>query len=400
MTDPNLTAPKRPQELTTHGDTRVDPWFWLRDVNDPETLEYLRSENTHTEAVMAPEEVLQNRLFEEMRGRIKEDDSTVPEKEGDYYYYTRFEEGKQYPIHCRKRLSLDAPEEILIDVNELAKDKDYCRVGRWENSPDHRWLAYSVDADGSEQYTIVIKNLETDELLGEAIPNSYYSLEWANDSRAIYYDVLDENHRPVKIFKHRLGDDPSADEMVYEDTDERFFVHVLKSPSKRFIFVSSSGNNMSEWHFMEADDPSSGLTLIQPRRENFEYDVADHDERFLIRNNGDGARDFKVSETMILAPASENWQDLVPHVLGRPIGGMGVFQDYLVLSYRANGATGKSVSTWQNGENPSRRPCIHSGFRCTLLPSSRNWLGVFAPWPTGWLKEWLPRSWPAWRKLT
>ena len=337
MTDSTPTAPQRPKALTTHGDTRFDPWFWLRDVNDPETLEYLRSENAHTEAVMGAEEELQKRLFEEMRGRIKEDDSTVPEKEGDYYYYTRFEEGRQYPIHCRKRLSLDAPEEILIDVNELAKDKDYCRVGRWENSPDHRWLAYSVDFDGSEQYTIVIKNLETDELLGEAISNSYYALEWANDSRTIYYDVLDENHRPVKIFKHRLGDNPSADEMVYEDTDERFFVHVLKSASKRFIFVSSSGNNMSEWHFMEADDPSSGLTLIQPRHEDFEYDVADNGERFLIRSNGDGARDFKVSETLISAPASENWKDLVPHVLGRPIGGMGVFQDYLVISYRANG---------------------------------------------------------------
>ena len=337
MSEPTPTAPQRPRELTTHGDTRVDPWFWLRDVDDAETLEYLRSENAHTAAVMAPEEDLQKRLFEEMRGRIKEDDSTVPEKDGDYYYYTRFEEGKQYPIHCRKHLSLDAPEEILIDVNELAKDKDYCRVGRWENSPDHRWLAYSVDTDGSEQYTIVIKDLETGEHLSEAIPNSYYSLEWDNGSRTIFYDVLDENHRPVKIFKHRLGDDPSADELVYEEMDERFFVQVHRSASKRFIFVSSSGNNMSEWRFMEGGDPSSGLTLIQPRHKDFEYDVADHGDRFLIRSNADGARDFKVSETPISAPGLENWKDLVPHVLGRPISGIGVFQDYLVLLYRAKG---------------------------------------------------------------
>ena len=337
MTDPAPTAPQRPQELTTHGETRSDPWFWLRDVSDPETLEYLRAENAHTEAVMASEEPLQQSLYEEMRGRIKEDDSTVPQKEGDYYYYTRFEEGKQYPIHCRKHLSLDAPEQILIDVNELAKDKDYCRVGRWENSPDHRWLAYSVDTDGSEQYTIVIKDLETGDLLGEAITNSYYSLEWANDSQTIFYDVLDENHRPVKILKHSLGEDPSADETVYEETDERFFVHVLKSSSKRFIFVASSGNNMSEWHFMDAGDPGGALTLIQERHADFEYDVEDHGERFLIRNNGDGARDFKVSETPISAPGAKNWRDLFPHVLGRPIGGMGVFQDYLVLSYRANG---------------------------------------------------------------
>ena len=337
MTVPTPTAPQRPKELTTHGDTRVDPWFWLRDVDDPETLEYLRSENAHTEAVMAPEEELQNRLFREMRGRIKEDDSTVPEKEGDYYYYTRFEEGKQYPVHCRKRLSLDALEEILLDVNELARDKDYCRVGRWENSPDHKWLAYSVDDDGSEIYTIYIKNLETDEPLAETIPNSYYSLAWANDSRTIFYDVLDQNHRPVKIFKHRLGDDPSVDELVFEEMDERFFIHVLKSASRRFIFVAAAGNNMSEWHFMEADGSGSGLTLIQPRHQDFEYDVADHGERFLIRNNGDGAKDFKVSETLISAPSRENWRDLVPHILGRPIGGIAVFQDYIVLSYRTKG---------------------------------------------------------------
>ena len=330
-------APKRPKEITTHGQIRIDPWFWLREVDDPETIEYLRAENAYTTAVMAPEEGLQERLYQEMRGRIKEDDSTVPEKEGEYYYYTRFEEGQQYPVHCRKHLSLDGPEEVLIDVNELAKDLDYFRVGNWENSPDHRWLAYSIDTDGSEKYTIVIKDLLTGELLDEAIPGSYYSLEWGNDSQTIYYDVLDENHRPVKIFKHHLGDEPSRDELVYEESDPRFFVGVMKSASKRFIFVTSAGNNMSEWRFLEADIPDSELTLVQPRRQDFEYDVDHHGERFLIRNNGDGARDFKVSETPVSAPGSDNWEDFVPHVLGRPIAGFGVSQDYFVLYYRADG---------------------------------------------------------------
>ena len=337
MDNPIPIAPKRPKNITTHGEARNDPWFWLRDVDDPETMGYLRAENAYTEAAMAPEEALQERLYQEMRGRIKEDDSTVPEKEGDYYYYTRFEEGLQYPIHCRKHLSLVAPEEVLIDVNELAKGLDYCRVGNWENSPDHRWLAYSVDTDGSEIYTIVIKNLESGELLDESISGSYYSLEWANDSQTIYYDVLDENHRPVKIFKHHLGDDQSKDGLVYEEKDPRFFVGVMKSASKRFIFVTSAGNNMSEWHFTEANFPESELTLVQPRQENFEYDVDHHGERFLIRNNGDGARDFKVSETPVSAPGSENWKDFVPHLLGRPIAGFGVSQDYFVLYYRANG---------------------------------------------------------------
>ena len=161
MDNPIPIAPKRPKKITTHGETRIDPWFWLRDVDDPETMEYLRAENAYAEAAMTPEEELQERLYQEMRGRIKEDDSTVPEKEGDYYYYTRFEEGRQYPIHCRKHLSLVGLEEVLIDVNELAKDLDYCRVGNWENSPDHKWLAYSIDNDGSEKYTSVIKDLES-----------------------------------------------------------------------------------------------------------------------------------------------------------------------------------------------------------------------------------------------
>ena len=350
MTEPTPSAPKRPKEITTHGDTRIDPWFWLRDVEDPATLEYLRAENAHTEAVMAPEEELQERLFLEMRARIKEDDSTVPEKEREYYYYTRFEEGKQYPIHCRKRGSPDGPEEILINVNELAEGKDYTRVGSWENSPDHKWLAYSVDSDGSEQYTIVIKNLETGELLDEAIPNSYYSLEWANDNRTIFYDVLDENHRPVKIFRHHLGEDPSKDELVYEEKDERFFVGVAKSSSQRFIFVASSGNNMSEWYFMDGNDPSSELTLVEPRRPDFEYDIDHHGERFLIRNNGDGARDFKVSETPVSAPGFANWRDFVPHVLGRPIGGFGLSQDYFVLYYRTNGLPQVQMRNLASGE--------------------------------------------------
>ncbi|MBC8279556.1 MAG: S9 family peptidase, partial [Chloroflexi bacterium] len=255
----------------------------------------------------------------------------------DYYYYTRFEECNQYPIFGRKHLSLDAPEEVLLNVNELAKDLDYCRVGSLENSPDHKLLAYSMDSDGSEKYTIYIKNLETGELLSEAIAGSYYSLEWANDNQTLFYDVLDENHRPMQVFKHRLGDDSSLDELVYEEADERFFVGVFKSTSKRFVYIGASGNNMSEWRFLDADNPGSALTLIEPRREDFEYDVADHGDRFLIRNNEKGAKDFKVSAAPITAPAAENWQDLVTHELGRPIEGITVVQDYLILSLRYSG---------------------------------------------------------------
>ena len=337
MNNQTPSAPKRPQEFSNHGDVRNDPWFWLRDIDDPQTIEYLESENAYTEAIMEPENDLREKLFEEMRGRIKEDDSTVPQKDGDYYYYTRFEDGSQYPIFVRKHLSLDAQEEVILNVNELAADLDYCRVGSLENSPDHKLLAYSMDSDGSEKYTIYIKDLETGKLLTDAISGSYYSLEWANDNQTLFYDVLDENHRPVKVFRHSLGDDPSLDELVYEEMDERFFVGVFKSSSKRFIYIGASGNNMSEWRFQDADVPKSTLTLIEPRRDNFEYDVADHGDRFLIRNNGEGNKDFKVSETPIAAPSSANWKVLVDHELGRPIEGITVVQDYLILSLRYNG---------------------------------------------------------------
>ena len=338
-------APQRPKELTTDGDVRVDPWFWLRDIDDPAVTEYLQAENAYTAAVMQPTDKLENDLYEEMRGRIKEDDATVPEKEGDYYYYVRFEEGAQYPIHCRKHLTLDAPEEIILDVNELAEGQDYLQVGVLENSPDHQWLAYSLDTDGSEKFVIHFKDLATGEHLPETIPNSYYSLEWANDSRTVFYDVLDENHRPVKILQHRLGQAPSTDKLVYRETDERFFVDLGKSLSRRFIYVVASGNNMSEWRFLDANRPDGQLTLVEPRRPDFEYDVVDHDDRFLVRHNGDGAKDFKVAKTPVSAPGKANWQDFITHEPGRPILSVHAFQDYLAVTFRRNGLPQLQVMT-------------------------------------------------------
>ena len=331
------SAPKRRQELKLHDDTRIDPWFWLKSVDDPETIAYLEAENAHTDAVMRPTEALQETLYQEMRGRIKEDDSTVPEKEGAYYYYTRYQEGGQYPIFCRKHQTLEADEEVLLDANVLAQDQDYLRVGALENSPDHRWLAYSLDTDGSEQFTIQVKDLESGQLLPDTIPNTYYSLVWANDNQTFFYSVLDEHHRPVKIYRHHLGDDSAQDQLVYQEQDERFFVGVGKSQSQRFIYIVTGGNNMSEWYFLDADQPDAQLTLIEPRQTDFEYDVVDHGDRFLIRHNGDGAKDFKVSATPITAPGKEHWTDFIGHQPGRPIMGLHAFQDYLVIEQRSEG---------------------------------------------------------------
>jgi oligopeptidase B len=350
MEIPAPKAPKRLQELKIHGDTRVDPWFWLRVAEDPATMDYLKAENAYTEAMMKPAEGLQQALYDEMRARIKEDDSSVPEPEGNYYYYTRFEEGGQYPIYCRKYGTLDAEEEILLNVNQLAEGKDYLRVGVFKNSPAHQWLAYSLDADGSEQYRIYVKNLETGELLDETIPNSYYSLEWANDSRTFFHDVLDQYHRPVKVLRHLLGHDPSTDTLVYQERDQRFFIGLHKSASKRFIYLAAGGNNMSEWYFLDADHSDGPLTLIEPRREDFEYDVVDHSQRFLVRNNGDGARDFKVSEAPIAAPSKENWRDVIPHEPGRPILQLYAFKEHLAISYRTSGLPQVQIMELSTGE--------------------------------------------------
>ena len=343
-------APRRSHTVTVHGDARIDPWHWLREQDDPATMAYLRAENAHTEALLAPLGALQTRLYDEIRGRIKEDDSTVPEKEGDYYYYVRYEEGGQYPIYCRRHGAPDGPETALLDVNQLAEGRDYTRVGLFENSPDHRLAAYGVDFDGSEQFTIHVLDLATGETLPDAIPNTYYSLEWANDNRTFYYSVLDEHHRPVSIYRHTLGDDPAEDELVYHEEDPRFFVGLGKSTSGRFIYVVAGGNNMSEWRFLDANDPTAALTLIEPRAADFEYDVADHGERFFIRHNGGGARDFMLATAPIATPGWANWTEFMAHEPGRPLRDVAAYREHLAVACRRDGLPQVMVLRLSDGD--------------------------------------------------
>ena len=330
-------APRRPHTITTHGDSRADPWYWLRDQDDPATLDYLRAENAHTEAFLAPLAPLQEAIYAEIRGRIKEDDNTVPEKEGDFYYYVRFEEGGQYPIYCRRSGSEEGPETILLDVNKLAEDREYTRVGVFENSPDHRLVAFGVDFDGSEQFTIQVLDLETGETLPDTIPNTYYSLEWASDSRTFYYSVLDEHHRPVSVYRHTLGSDPAVDELVYQEQDPRFFVGVGKSNSGRFIYLAAGGNNMTEWRFLDAADPDAEPILVEPRAPDFEYDLVDHGDLFFIRHNGRGCKDFALATTPISSPGWDSWTEFMAHEPGRPLLGIDAYRDHLVVACRSGG---------------------------------------------------------------
>ena len=344
------SASQRRHTVTIHGDERVDPWFWLRDQDDPETLEYLRAENAYTEAYLEPLTELQERLYAEIRGRIKENDNTVPEKDGDFYYYVRFEEGGQYPIYCRRQGSDEGPETVLLDVNLLAEGQDYTRVGAFRNSPNHQLAAYGVDFDGSEQFTIRVLDLSTGETLPDAISGTYYSIEWANDNQTFYYSVLDEHHRPVSIYRHTLGDDAANDRLVYHEDDSRFFVGIGKSTSDRFIYVVAGGNNMTEWRFVDANDPSGELTLIEPRATDFEYDVEDHEDRFFIRHNGDGARDFKLATAPVSTPGRVNWTEFMPHEPGRPLMDLGAYRDHLVVACRRDGLPQVMVMRLSDGD--------------------------------------------------
>jgi oligopeptidase B len=341
---------KREHQISLHGSTWADEWFWLRERDDPETIPYIEAENAYTQEMLKDVEGTREELYREMRGRIKERDENVPVKDGPFYYYTRFEEGGQYPIYCRKRLSLEAEEEIILDVNALAEGLDYLQIGVCRNSPDHRFLVYSTDADGAEEYVLHIKDMESGRVLDEKIEQTYYSLAWSGDSCTFFYSKLNEFHRPVKVYRHRIGEDPARDTLIYEEKDARFFVDVQRSPSGRFIYVQTNGNNMDEWWFLRDDDAVSPLQLIEARRADFEYEVSDHEDHFLIHHNGDGAKDFKVSQTPLEAPSQANWVDFIAHEPGRLIQAILPFADYLVVSERRNGLPVIQVKEFAGGQ--------------------------------------------------
>lgn len=325
-----------PKTLFIHGDTRTDNYYWLRDSSDPDMMAYLEAENEYTATMMAPTQSLQTRLYQEMLGRIKETDLDVPEKVDDYYYYTRTEEGKPYPIHCRKKGSLEASEEILLDQNALAAGHNYCALGVYQISPNHQLLAYSVDTNGAETYTIYIKDLNTGELLPDTIPNSYYSLEWANDNQTFFYTTLDPAKRPYQIYRHSLGTKAQEDVLLYEEADSTFTVWLRKTRSKAYILVHLRQTTSTEVHYLPADEPLSPLRVIQPRRRHLDYVVEHHGDHFFIVTN-DQAPNFRIMTAPTISPGKENWQEFRPHRPEVRVYTVDAFQDYLVIYEREHG---------------------------------------------------------------
>ena len=352
-TNPEMLLPPvakaEPHQQSIHGETRVDNYHWLRERGSSEVIEYLEAENAYTEAAMAPTKPLQEALYEEMLGRIKETDIDVPVRMDDFYYYSRTEEGKQYRIHCRKKSSLEAAEEIILDQNELAKGKDYFRLGVFEVSPDHRLLAYSSDTDGSETYTLRVKNLETGELLADEISNTYYSVEWANDNRTLFYNILDEAKRPYKLFRHVLGADPAQDDLVLHEADDAFFLGLSKTRSKKYLLAGLKSNTTTEIRYLDAGRPEEAFTVMVPRTQDMEYYAAHHGEQFLIRTNHE-AKNFRVITAPVSDPTLENWREMIPHREDVLLERLSVFENHLVVHERENGLERIRISTTDNSD--------------------------------------------------
>ncbi|HEY1016342.1 MAG TPA: S9 family peptidase [Herpetosiphonaceae bacterium] len=338
MTEFHPPIAKRIEHLTdVHGETIADPYFWLRDRDDPDTLAYIEAENAYTRQAMAPAAALEERIFAELRGRLKETDLSVPERIDGYWYYSRMEEGRQYPIYCRKQGGLEAPEQVLLDLNLLAEGQPFCRLGAYEPSPDHRLLAFSVDFTGSEEYTLRVKDLASGELLPDEVPGTYYSLEWSNDSQSLFYSVLDETMRPSALKRHALGAPPADDELVYFEPDERFHLHASKTRSRAFLLIHLGAIETSEVRYAPADQPGAAFQVIQPRRDGHDYGVEHHGDRFLITTNAGGATDFKLVEAPVASPGEEHWRELIPHRPGVLLDGVDAFERFIALHEREGG---------------------------------------------------------------
>lgn len=330
-------AKKIPHKLEKHGQVRVDDYYWLKDRENPEVLAYLNAENDYASAEMKHTEKLQDKLFIEMKGRIKEDDSTVPFRYGDYYYYKTYRKGGEYPVYARKKASPGAEEEVILDVNEVAEGKAFCQVGFPSIRPDHRMIAYSVDTGGRRFFDVYFKDLDTGRLYSDKIEKTSGNMEWANDNKTLFYVKQDtETLRWERVLAHQLG--RAEDSEIYFEPDETFEVSVSRSNTDKYIFIRSGATLSTEYRLLDADKPSLPPVVFQARQPNLEYDVEDGGGSFYILNNAD-ARNFKVSVCSSSDTSKSSWTDLVAHREDTLIEYLDVFENWLVLKERS-GAQG------------------------------------------------------------
>jgi oligopeptidase B len=342
-------AKKEPKVTEVNGQKLLDNYFWLRDKKNPDVKAYLDAENVYTDAVMKPTEQLQKKLYDEMLSRIKETDVEVPYKEGDYFYYARTEAGKQYGIRCRKKGSMDAPEEILLDVNELAKGQTFMSLGAYHVSDDGNLLAYSADNTGYRQFTLAVKDLRSGKLLIDHAER-VDSIAWANDNKTIFYTVEDAvSKRPYQLYRHTVGT-TGPDTLLYEEKDERFEVGTGKTRSKAYLLLIISSHTTSEARFIPADQPMAEWKIIEPRKQDVEY-YPDHNGDFFYIRVNDTGRNFRMVKASVSNPGSKNWQEIVPHRSDVMLDDIDFYKKFYVLFEREKGLPQIRVTDLQTGKS-------------------------------------------------
>lgn len=343
-------AAQKPHELTIHGHTRIDPFYWLNDRENPEVITYLEAENAYTEAVMASTKDFQQKLYDEMLGRIQQTDMSVPYRLNGYWYYSRFEEGKEYPLYCRKADKEDAQEEIMLNGNAMAEGYAYFQIGGWQVSYDNKILAYAVDTVSRRQYTVYIKNLETGEVYKDAIPNTSGNMAWANDNKTLYYTIKDETLRSYKILKHVLGTDQNNDVLVFHETDPTFNTFVFKTKSSEYIAIGSGSTVSSEYRIQPANQPDAPFRIIQPRMRDLLYSIEHFGNHFYIRTNLD-AKNYRLVKTPVDKTSLENWTEVIAHRNDVFLEDFEVFAAYLALNERKDGLTQVRIMHWDGSDD-------------------------------------------------
>jgi oligopeptidase B len=332
--------------IKTHGHERTDPYYWMRDRENPEVINYLNEENGYLKEVLKETEGLQDQLFQEMKSRIKEDDQSVPYFKKGYYWYSRYEQGSEYPIYCRKKGSLQAKEEIILNVNELAEGKSYCQVSGLAVSHNQRYLAYGLDVVGRRIYEVFFKDLETGETSSLTIPNTTGNITWAADDQHLFYSKQDpETLRAHKIFRHEINSNSEKDVLIFEEKDEEFSCHVLKTKSDAFLLIHSESTISSEIRFVDASQPLGDWKVLQARIPHLEYAADHYEDHFWIRTNHQ-AQNFKVVKAPVDNPGLENWEDFIPHREDVLIEDFDLFSGFFVSQERSNGLTQLLIKPW------------------------------------------------------
>jgi len=356
-------AEKIPTKLEKHGDVRIDNYFWMRltdeqknakkkDAQTQKVLDYLNAENTYYDKNTEHTKQFQEDLFQEMKSRIKEDDESVPYKKDGYFYITKYKKGQQYPIYSRKKGSLEASEEILMDVNKMAEGHDYFQIGGLNVSPNNQLMAYAVDTVSRRQYVLKFKDLVTGKEYPEEIKNTTGGAVWANDNKTVFYTKKNPTTlRSEKIYRHVLGTDPSKDVEVYHEKDDTFGTYVGKTKSKKYLVIGSYSTLSTETQVLEADHPTGKFRVIQPREKDLEYNIAHFGNSFYILTNKDDAKNFKLMKTPENKTSKEHWVDVIPHRDDTLLEDFSIFKDYLVLEERTNGLNKIRIKRWDNKED-------------------------------------------------